>query len=117
MSTPAGQSLEHALQLRQRSSTSRSSGDRQSFTSVPLASSCSTRARPRVTSFSSPVAWYDGHMKPPSSEVSARHLPTPTQRCTALVKSPPSRANEKPVAALIGCCLLYTSDAADDLLC
>src|SRR5665647_792478 len=48
MSTPAGQSLEHALQLRQRSSTSRSSGDRQSFTSVPLASSCSTRARPRV---------------------------------------------------------------------
>ncbi len=67
MSTPAGQSLEHALQLRHRSSTSRTSGARQPcVTSAPLAISWSTRARPLVESFSSRVARYDGHMKPSS---------------------------------------------------
>src|SRR5450756_982365 len=92
MSTPAGQSLEQALQDRQRSSDSRTSGAFQPpVIRRPFAISCSVRARPRVTSFSSFVAWYDGHMKPPASPLAARHLPTP--------------------------CLLYTSDAADDLLC
>jgi hypothetical protein len=57
MSTPAGQSDEHPLQDRQRSSASATAGDRQpSATSEPFASSCSTRARPRVESFSSLVA-------------------------------------------------------------
>ncbi len=35
-------------------------------------------------------------MKPPDPEESARHLPTPTQRCTAVVRSPSSSANAKP---------------------
>ncbi len=95
MSTPAGQSLEHALQDRHRSSDSRTSGAARPPTSVPFTASWSTRARARVTSFSSFVAWYDGHMKPPAALVSARHLPTPTHRCTG-VMSPWSCANEKP---------------------
>ena len=63
---------------------------------MPFAISCSTRARPRVESFSSFVARYDGHMNPPVAVLSARHLPTPTQRCSAVVRSPASCANEKP---------------------
>ena len=35
-------------------------------------------------------------MKPPVAKLLARHLPTPTQRCTAAVKSPPSSRNENP---------------------
>src|SRR6266487_2552739 len=97
MSTPAGQSDEQPLQDRHRSSDSASSADAKPCTSEPLASSCSTRARPRVESFSSLVASQDGHITPPPPTspspffvVSARHLPTPTQRCTAADKSPPS---------------------------
>ena len=90
MSTPAGQSDEQPLQDRHRSSDSATSAERKSLTRLPFASSCSTRARPRVESFSSRVARYDGHMTPPPPVVSARHLPTPTQRCTAAVRSPPS---------------------------
>ena len=57
MSTPAGQSVEQPLQDRQRSSASATSGDCQpDETSEPLASSCRTRARPLVESFSSLVA-------------------------------------------------------------
>jgi hypothetical protein len=57
MSTPAGQSEEHPLQDRQRSSASVTSGDcHRDDTSEPFASSCSTRARPLVESFSSLVA-------------------------------------------------------------
>src|SRR3712207_7312888 len=36
-------------------------------------------SRPRVLSFSSRVAWNDGHMTPPASVRSARHLPTPVR--------------------------------------
>ena len=90
MSTPAGQSDEQPLQDRHRSSDSASSAAAKPCTRLPLASSCSTRARPRVESFSSLVASQDGHMTPPLPVVSARHLPTPTQRCTAADRSPPS---------------------------
>jgi len=90
MSTPAGQSAEQPLQDRHRSSASATAGASQPETSEPLAISCSTRARPRVESFSSRVARYDGHITPPDPVVSARHLPTPVQRCTAAVKSPAS---------------------------
>ena len=90
MSTPAGQSDEQPLHDRHRSSDSASSAERKSLTSVPFASSCSTRERPRVESFSSRVARYDGHITPPLAVVSARHLPTPTQRCTATDRSPSS---------------------------
>ena len=91
MSTPVGQSREQPLQDRQRSSASCTSGERQSRTGPPGASiSCSTRARPRVVSFSSRVAPHDGHMTPPEADRSARHLPTPVQRWTAAAKSPPS---------------------------
>ncbi len=93
MSTPAGQSVEHPLQDRQRSSASATSGDcHPDDTSEPFASSCSTRARPLVESFSSRVARYDGHITPPDAVLSARHFPTPTQRWTAVEKSPPSLA-------------------------
>ena len=91
MSTPVGQSREQPLQDRHRSSASCTSGERQPVTGPPGASiSCSTRARPRVLSFSSRVATNDGHITPPDAVRSARHLPTPVQRCTALEKSPPS---------------------------
>ena len=84
MSTPVGQSREQPLHDRQRSSASCTSGARQSRTGPPGASiSCSTRARPRVESFSSRVAGQDGHITPPVAGRSARHLPTPVQRWTA----------------------------------
>jgi len=59
MSTPAGQSELQPLQDRHRSSASSSSGDCQPSVSrveSELASSCSTRARPRVEWASSSVA-------------------------------------------------------------
>src|SRR5690625_801602 len=97
MSTPAGQSDEQALQERHRSSDSSTSvADQPPETRSPFAISCKTRARPRVESFSSRVAKYDGHMKPPAADVSARHLPTPTQRWIARVKSLPSSPNANP---------------------
>src|ERR1035438_2814970 len=55
MSTPAGQSDAQPLQDRHRSSASATAADRKPWTRVPFASSCSTRARPRVESFSSRV--------------------------------------------------------------
>ena len=63
MSTPAGQSTAQPLQDRHRSSDSSTSADDQPpVTSPPLAISCNTLARPRVESFSSRVATYDGHI-------------------------------------------------------
>ena len=88
MSTPAGHSDAQALHDRHRSSDSSTSGDRQPATRDPFASSCRILARPRVESFSSLVARYEGHMTP-GTEV-ARHFPTPVHRCTASVKFPPS---------------------------
>ena len=103
MSTETGQSREHALQDRHRSSASCTSGARQPpVTSEPFASSCSTRARPRVESFSSRVARNDGHMNPPAAPLSARHLAIPTHRCTAADRSPPSAASANPPAARSG---------------
>src|SRR5699024_4176503 len=97
MSTPAGQSELQALHDRHRSSDSATSRELQPpETTSPFAISCSTRARPRVESFSSRVAKYDGHMNPPESEESARHFPTPTQRWIARVKSSPSAKNASP---------------------
>src|ERR1700722_15269474 len=104
MSTPAGHSDEQALQDRQKSSASRTSGARQPpVTRLPLTISCRTLARPRVESRSSLVAWYDGHITRVVPAVLATHLPTPVQRCTAAAKSPscgyarPSRS--RPTAA------------------
>ena len=56
MSTPVGQSDAQPLQARQRSSASATAGSANPWTSVPSIASCSTRARPRVESFSSRVA-------------------------------------------------------------
>ena len=62
-------------------------GDFQpSWTRSPFTISCSTRARPRVESFSSRVAWYDGHITPRLPVLSARHLPTPEHLCTSAEK-------------------------------
>ena len=99
---PVGQSLAHPLQARQRSSASCTSGDPQSGLEVPLISSWSTRALPRVESFSSLVARYDGHIRPPPVPGSARHLPTPVQRCTARAKSPASSSYRSPSALVTG---------------
>ena len=97
MSVPVGQSLVQPLHDRHRSSASCTSGDRQPpLTSRPSIISCSTRARPRVESFSLRVAWNDGHMTPLEPWLSARHLPTPVQRCTALPKSPSSWSSRRP---------------------
>ena len=90
MSTPVGQSDAHPLHDRHRSSARCTSGARHPRTSLPFTSSWSTRARPRVESFSSRVARYDGHITPPVPRLSARHLPTPVQRWTASEKSPSS---------------------------
>ena len=90
MSTPAGQSDEQPLQDKHRSSESATSAERKPLTRVPFATSCSTRERPRVESLSSRVARYDGHITPAVAVVSARHLPTPTHRCTATDRSPRS---------------------------
>src|ERR1035438_9926590 len=98
MSTPAGQSDEQPLQDRHRSSASATSAERKPLIRVPFASSCSTRDRPRVESFSSLVARKDGHITPSLALVSARHLPTPTQRCTAVDRSPPSSGYAKPTS-------------------
>ena len=92
MSIPVGQSLAQPLQARQRSSASCTSADRQpSLTSRPSTISWSTRARPRVESFSSRVATNDGHITPPLG--GARHLPTPVHRCTASTAEPWSWAH------------------------
>ena len=57
MSMPVGQSLAQPLHDRHRSSASWTSGERHPSVIVePLSISCSARARPRVESFSSPVA-------------------------------------------------------------
>ena len=56
MSTPVGQSEAQPLQARQRSSASATAGSANPCTSDPSIASWSTRARPRVESFSSRVA-------------------------------------------------------------
>ena len=88
MSTPVGQSDAQPLQARQRSSASATAGSANPCTSDPSIASCSTRERPRVESFSSRVARYDGHITPLVD--GATHLPTPVQRCTASPSLPPS---------------------------
>ncbi len=88
MSMPVGQSRAQPLQDRHRSSASSTAGS--SKVSVPLTTSWSTRARPRVESFSSRVARNDGHITPPLPVLSAMHLPTPVQRWTASLKDPES---------------------------
>ncbi len=69
------------MQDRHRSSAWFSSGgaSQPETTPPPLIISCSTRARPRVESFSSRVAWYEGHITDPDPRVSETHLPTPVQ--------------------------------------
>ena len=67
MSMPVGQSRAQPLQDRHRSSASSTAGSSKSRT--PVATSWSTRARPRVESFSSRVATYDGHITPPERGV------------------------------------------------
>ena len=99
MSTPVGQSDAQPLQARQRSSASPTAGSASPPTSEPSSASCSTRDRPRVESFSSRVARYDGHITP--FVFGATHLPTPVQRCTALPKTPSSWTSFSP--ALIAC--------------
>ncbi len=97
MSVPVGQSLAQPLQDRQRSRASWTSGARNPpVTRRPSIISCSTRARPRVESFSSRVAWKDGHMTPLDPALSAMHLPTPVHRWTALPKSPSSCSSRSP---------------------
>ena len=90
MSTPVGQSEAQPLQARQRSSASWTSGEARPPTRQPLTASWSTRLRPLVVSFSSRVASQDGHITPPAPVLSATQRPIPVQRCTALVRSPPS---------------------------
>src|SRR5680860_250452 len=88
MSTETGHSLEHALQLRHRSSASCTSLDRQPLPlRFPSSISNNRRERPRVLCRSSLVARYDGHIPPP---LSLRHAPTPTHRRIALPQSPSS---------------------------
>ena len=101
MSTPVGQSRRQPLQARQRSSAS-STSSASSPGSRPLTASCSTRARPRVESFSSPVARYDGHITPPLPVLSATHLPTPVQRCTASTRPRSSRSRSRTGPASVG---------------
>ena len=85
---PVGQSRAQPLQDRQRSSAACTSGERQPWViSDPLTISCSARARPRVESFSSRVAWKLGHITPPDTVEFARHLPTPEHWCTASTNS------------------------------
>ena len=86
------------LQDRQRSSASCTAGSARPCTSEPSSASWSTRARPRVESFSSRVARYDGHITPPV--VGATHLPTPVQRCTASPSDPPSCVSRSAVATV-----------------
>jgi hypothetical protein len=92
MSTPVGQSRAHPLQARHRSIAAWTSGDRQpSETNEPSTISWSTRALPRVESFSSRVARKEGHITP--AVPGATHLPMPVQRCTASTTEPPSCAH------------------------
>src|SRR5947199_9507882 len=103
MSTPAGQSDEQPLQDRHRSSDPASPAAAKPCTSVPLASSFSTRARPRVESLSSLVASKDGHITPPPPTspspfflVSARPFPGPQPRGTAADTPPTAWASGAP---------------------
>ena len=55
-----------------------------------MATSWSTRARPRVESFSSRETTYEGHITAPDAVLSAMHFPTPVQRWTAPENDPAS---------------------------
>ena len=84
MSVPVGQSDAQPLHARHRSSASVTAGSRRPSTSEPSSASWRIRARPRVLSFSSRVAAYDGHITPGGE--GATHAPTPVHRWTAAPK-------------------------------
>ena len=86
MSTPVGHSRRHALQPRQRSIASYSSGDAQgSSPSCPESASRSAFARPRVEWRSSLVARNDGHITP---GLRFRQVPLLLHMSTAREKPP-----------------------------
>ena len=89
MSMPVGQSRAQPLQDRQRSSACSTAGSSQPSTTSPSTISWSTRARPRVESFSSRVATYDGHITPPDAGVVGQAL--------ADAGAPVDRGRERPV--------------------
>ena len=95
MSTLAGHSVLHALQLKQRDRACSRSSDPKRFAPVPLNSWRNRFARPRVESRSSRVAIYDGHITPPDA-ANFRHTPAPLHRPSAAPK-PPSARHRKPV--------------------
>src|SRR6266571_2453275 len=85
-STPTGHSALHARHSRQRSSVSSTpSSPSPASASRPVIARRSVFARPRVTSFSSRVAMYDGHIVPSSF---LRQAPTPLHISTARPKPP-----------------------------
>ena len=85
MSTPVGHSRRHALHPTHRSITPYIASDvNASGPSWPESASRSAVARPRVTSFSSWVAMYDGHMTPSA----LRQLPLLLHISTAPLKPP-----------------------------
>ncbi len=107
MSTPVGQSARSPCTTGTGPAPRRPPGRPARRTSEPSSASCSTRARPRVESFSSRVARYDGHITPPVA--GPTHLPTPVQRCTASPSEPPSwvsrsavRTGARPGRAQVG---------------
>src|SRR4051794_38511158 len=88
MSTPVGHSWRQALQETQSFSVSIISSDASaSGPSCPEMARRKVLARPRVTSFSSRVARYDGHITPPSSFLQA---PLLLHISTAPWKPPPA---------------------------
>ena len=78
ISTLAGHSLLHALQLRQSSNASFKSSEANPSGSFPSKTCRNTFARPRVESFSSFVAMYEGHIVPPDWAI-FRQTPAPLQ--------------------------------------
>ncbi len=86
MSTLVGHSALHALHSRQRSSTSWTWGSvKPSKPSWPVIARRSRLARPRVLSFSSRVAWNEGHIVP---DRVLRHSPTPAHSSAAGSRPP-----------------------------
>src|SRR5690606_30597902 len=98
ISTLAGHSLLHALQLRHSERASFRSSLEKASAPTPAKSCLNIFALPRVTSRSSRVARYDGHMVPPLA-MSLRHTPAPLQASKAISK-PPSLRHLKTVSTL-----------------
>ena len=97
MSTFVGHSLLHALHSRHRSSTSWTRGSVNPWKpSWPVIANRSRLARPRVLSFSSRVAWNEGHIVPSRF---FRQAPTPAH-ISAAGSRPPSALKSKVVATL-----------------